>query len=277
MKTIEGFDEQSYLEANPDVKEAVEKGLFQFGIEHLERHGLEEIQKGIRRFHPEYEPFNEEKYLELFPDIKAAVEKGELKSGFEHFCLFGYKEIIDGLRGWANAEKNKKNLKKRIEKKENSIDIITTSFINIENILVEFKKIFSNVSDTPSKQIKFFSLNDFFNLNTEKFLNERKYLRPVIEKYMSHVAIENIRKGETKFHKNYKPFDSIEYLRINQDLIHPIEDGLFTDSFDHFCQYGYSEIINGKRYWPKDEKNQNVEFLRLLNLNRIVLRRLNGK
>jgi len=99
---IKGFDEDKYLEANPDVREAIEKGLFKSGLEHLEKYGLEEIKIGKRKFHPEFEPYNEEKYLSMFSDIKEAVEKGIFKSGFEHFCKFGYGEIISGKRFYIN-------------------------------------------------------------------------------------------------------------------------------------------------------------------------------
>ena len=101
---INGFDEHSYLEANPDVKEAIEKGLFKSNLEHLEKFGLEEIREGKRRFHLSFEPFNETYYLNDFPDVKEAIEKGEFSLGFEHFCLYGYKEIINDIR---NCHKTK--------------------------------------------------------------------------------------------------------------------------------------------------------------------------
>ena len=41
---IKGFDEDAYLEANPDVKKGIEKGQFKDALMHLELFGLSEIQ-----------------------------------------------------------------------------------------------------------------------------------------------------------------------------------------------------------------------------------------
>jgi len=114
---IIGFDEKKFLEANPDIKEAIDNGTNNDVYEHLEKFSLEEIRQGIRKFHLDFEPFNEVIYLNCFSDIKEAVEKEEFKSAFEHFCLFGYKEIINGIREWNSFIADMKQI----------VDVITKS------------------------------------------------------------------------------------------------------------------------------------------------------
>jgi len=95
---IRDFNEELYLEANPDIKDMIKKGLYKNVKEYLEKQGIKEIKEGIRKFHPEFEVFNEELYLEKFSDVKEAVEKKLFKNGFDHFCKDGYKEIITKYR-----------------------------------------------------------------------------------------------------------------------------------------------------------------------------------
>jgi len=113
---INGFDEEKYLEANPDVREAIRKGQFKSAKDHLEKFGLNEIKEGKRKFHPDFELYNEEKYLEANPDVKEAVDKGEFNSGFEHFCKYGYKDILEKRRNLKNnQELNLKEIKEVIK------------------------------------------------------------------------------------------------------------------------------------------------------------------
>lgn len=93
------FDESAYLDANLDVKTAVEKGQFTTGEEHLQLFGFDEIQKGVRKFHKDFDLFNERKYRELID--REELEKYE--STFEHFIKSGYKDIIEGSQVWNGA------------------------------------------------------------------------------------------------------------------------------------------------------------------------------
>lgn len=104
---INNFDEESYLEANPDVKGAIEKGLLKSATEHLIKYGLEEIKEGKRKFHPDLDFYNEDFYLETHPDVVNALKEGEYDSAFEHFCKYGYNEIISNIKNsfYADADK----------------------------------------------------------------------------------------------------------------------------------------------------------------------------
>ena len=92
---ITGFDEESYLAANPDVKEGIENGQFKDALHHLETFGLKEIKQGLRKYHKDCEPYDELNYLVLFPDLELESEENKFNSYFEHFCAIGYKEIVE--------------------------------------------------------------------------------------------------------------------------------------------------------------------------------------
>ncbi|MCK5535541.1 MAG: glycosyltransferase, partial [Bacteroidales bacterium] len=97
---IKDFDEDAYLEANPDVQIGIENGQFKDAKHHLETFGFDEIKLGMRKFHKEFEVFSVNKYMEFFPDIDKAIKDGDFSNGFEHFSLDGYREIIREERSW---------------------------------------------------------------------------------------------------------------------------------------------------------------------------------
>jgi len=82
------FDEEFYLNSNPDVAEAVDDGLFDSGLEHFFEFGLAEERdpSAILSF------FTEESYLDSNPDVDDAVSAGNFVNGLEHFLIFGVNE-----------------------------------------------------------------------------------------------------------------------------------------------------------------------------------------
>ncbi len=102
--SINAFSEEEYLKANPDIQEAVSRGQFKRGTEHLEKYGLGEIENGQRKFHPDFKAYHEEEYLTHFTDVKALIAGGVFQSAFEHFCQQGYADIISGTKDWPKDE-----------------------------------------------------------------------------------------------------------------------------------------------------------------------------
>lgn len=80
------FDEDFYLEFNPDVAAAVAAGDFSSGLAHFQRYGL---QEGRTLVSPS---FNEQTYLENNPDVAATVTAGDFSSGLAHYIQFGAAE-----------------------------------------------------------------------------------------------------------------------------------------------------------------------------------------
>ena len=77
-----GFNESRYLEANPDVAEAVNDGVFLSGFAHYVSFGAAE-----GRFYGG--GFSEANYLATNPDVAAAIAEGKLDSGFSHYVNTG--------------------------------------------------------------------------------------------------------------------------------------------------------------------------------------------
>lgn len=77
------FNEQAYLEANADVREAVNKGLVTSGWDHFQQFGyLEHRLRDIRHL-------DEQHYLKAHNDVREAVQKGILPNARTHFLGSG--------------------------------------------------------------------------------------------------------------------------------------------------------------------------------------------
>jgi hypothetical protein len=93
---LDYFDQEAYLEANPDVKAAIANGAF-LSVEHYLRvHGLTKLEKGLDPYHRDYPPYDEETYTQLFPELTELVAGERIGSVFEHFCRIGYRQIVNG-------------------------------------------------------------------------------------------------------------------------------------------------------------------------------------
>jgi len=77
----EMLDEQAYLNANPDVAEAVASGVFVSGLQHWELHGIFEDRDGSL--------LDVDFYLNNNEDVADAVEAGGFESGLSHYLSFG--------------------------------------------------------------------------------------------------------------------------------------------------------------------------------------------
>ncbi|APW66495.1 hypothetical protein LPB137_11880 [Poseidonibacter parvus] len=92
------FNEESYLDANIDIKNAVQNNDFQNGFEHFIQNGINEVRFGQRRIHNDLPIISESLYLLSNNDILEALKSNSIKSPYEHFLLFGISEILSGSR-----------------------------------------------------------------------------------------------------------------------------------------------------------------------------------
>jgi hypothetical protein len=76
------FDEQAYLEANPDVRKAVERGAIESGHVHYIGFGYFEGRRGGTLV-------DESWYLRKYPDVAAAIRDSRIKSATQHFHSIG--------------------------------------------------------------------------------------------------------------------------------------------------------------------------------------------
>ena len=77
------FNEDSYLAANPDVKEAVERGDVESGLLHFIGFGYFEGRSGGMAI------VDEDWYLKKYPDVVRWIKKGAVSSADQHFNTVG--------------------------------------------------------------------------------------------------------------------------------------------------------------------------------------------
>ena len=77
------FDEERYLAANPDVREAVNRGEIESGRLHYIGFGYFEGRKGGTV------SVDESWYLRKYPDVAGAVRGGRIESAAHHFNSIG--------------------------------------------------------------------------------------------------------------------------------------------------------------------------------------------
>ena len=80
------FDASWYLKVYPDVRKAIEDGLFKNAFDHYSQFGLAE---GRLAAEPD---FDEEWYLRVYGDVCDALNRREFNSAFEHFIQVGCQE-----------------------------------------------------------------------------------------------------------------------------------------------------------------------------------------
>jgi hypothetical protein len=76
------FTEEAYLNANPDVAEAVRCREIANGFTHYAGFGYFEGRRDAI-------PFDEDWYLSSNPDIQLAINRGQVQSGSDHFYHVG--------------------------------------------------------------------------------------------------------------------------------------------------------------------------------------------
>ncbi|MEA1982994.1 MAG: glycosyltransferase, partial [Campylobacterota bacterium] len=97
------FNEKSYLEANSDIQEALEKGKIKSAWEHFENFGIWEIRDGLRSIGTT-EAISELQYISAFKDVRDALKDGKLNSAYEHFLLIGRYELEKGERKLSKSQ-----------------------------------------------------------------------------------------------------------------------------------------------------------------------------
>lgn len=258
---INQFDERAYLEANPTVQNISTNTKI-----YLEKYGWSSIAAGKHKFHKDFDFFIEERYLENYNDVAEGVSRGEFASGYDHFRLFGYDEIIRGFRDYDRtissplvpAVENKSSIAEKTEIPDEKLE---------ENMDIEDKSAEDQKSrpeeDMPESAIDGFSLEDYLNIS----LDDHDEIR-LANLYLNQIGYNNIILGKSKFHKDYEVFEQEKYYRYCPDIDEVVKSGLLVSGEDHFIHYGYKEIIEGRRYWPKEENNRNLEKLRFINYRR---------
>lgn len=91
------FDEQGYLQQNPDVAQGVRNGMFKSAYDHYVRYGQHENRPGA------FKIFDEQEYLKQNPDVADGIRRGQFKSAYDHYLKFGQYENRPGASRSATA------------------------------------------------------------------------------------------------------------------------------------------------------------------------------
>lgn len=211
---IAGYDEETYLAANPDIARGVAEGLIRSGMEHLIIFGLDEIKRGSRRFHKDYAPFDEHAYLSVNPDIAKAVAEGKMSSGWDHFATTGYKEMIEGVRsavGYCPFDWN-------------------------EDIKERYRERFDEES--------------YLEANSDvKYMIEEEEIESGWAHFSTY-GIEDVRRGLRTLHPNIPPVSEERYVALNPDIAEISAADPSFSPFEHFLFHGTDEILTGARNMP---------------------------
>lgn len=213
---IKNFDEQAYLDANLDVKQAILNGDFPSVEIYLEQFGLERIKNGSTQFHHDFKPFDEVLYLKEFPEVYEAVEYKTFGSAFEHFCQFGYAEIVTGARLWRTIEDS------TLYKTEKEIIDSVTPEIEIEknNFWDENMELFMDIEDVDKQD----TLEDLSEQLQATVKNDSNDLHDVYS--FIPFSTSKLPKGPTLI---FAPHPDDETFGMGGSILHMTENGTLVN------------------------------------------------
>jgi hypothetical protein len=90
------FQESAYLARNPDVADAVAKGIFTSGFDHFQRYGKFAFAEGNTDLRAD-DLFDPAFYLSANPDVAAGIAAGTYATAWDHWRIVGFKENRAGL------------------------------------------------------------------------------------------------------------------------------------------------------------------------------------
>ena len=85
------FLEPLYLARNPDVRKAVEHGLFPSGFAHWKTHGESEEIAGLREPHINFDSAG---YFHFVPTVKNLLTLGRFESPFAHYVSIRHNQVV---------------------------------------------------------------------------------------------------------------------------------------------------------------------------------------
>jgi len=238
---INNFDEEAYLAANPDVLTGIEEGQFKDVAHHLEVFGLEEIEKGLRKYHYEFSFYNEEQYLDQFLEVKEQIEKEEITSAFQHFAQYGYSIIIESeLEAFIDTDS--------LEPDEYLIPSILRKNI-YEQFLLELDKV------------------EYLKKNSDLLLGIESGAVKNIDDHFKKLGMEELYLGTRTLLEGVSAYSEASYLALNKDVEASISEKTYISGFEHYLVHGYKEVMQNLRLMNGEEK----EKLDIFSLNKMII------
>jgi hypothetical protein len=231
--TVLRFEEDKYLEANPDVAAAVKAGTFASGLAHYKAVGVLEgrsLRNGAAR-----SVFNEAFYLAANPDLDAAIKMGLYKgSARDHLITHGLAEGRALSTEAANAD-----IGTPVQQAAIDVGSLETFRSGLKGSSIFDEKGFDSVyylqqnpqaansGLSPFKHFVTIGVNEGFSPNAA---------------HRAAVATVDPENSPTE-NTNLK-FDANRYLAAHPDVAKAVAQGL-TTAFNHFVRFGIFENRRG--------------------------------
>ena len=209
---MEYFDEESYLIANPDIKDSIKDDLFTSATDHFQQFGYLEVKNSIRQIGAEFPLFNEISYLEKNFDVQKSVKSGALSSGFEHFLLNGYINYKNGNQ------------------------LIGGHFpfeISSQMLEEDFAPIFNEES--------------YLRVNTDVLESVRKRDFKSGWEHFKKFGLNEVRLGMRSLYEGLPKISEEEYVEQFNDVREALSKGSLESAYWHYLLIGNQEILKGER------------------------------
>ncbi|MGA9382431.1 MAG: integrin alpha, partial [Phormidium sp.] len=220
------FNSGYYLSQNPDVQEAVNKGLFRNAFEHFVTIGFAEGRNPSSYFASDYLINN--------PDVAAAIANGNVRNGFTHFIKAGVTEgrssdtllsALDLLYRQENPDVNQ---------------AIQQGFFSsgLEHLVL--------VGMNEGRQIfpEFQALAETFD--SEFYLAENSDVQQAVESRNFPNALSHfVSLGLSEGRDPSSQFSNSEYLANYPDVAAVVSQGILRNGFEHFIKFGFGEERTG--------------------------------
>lgn len=219
LPLVQFFDEDYYLQSNPDVAAAVDIGILSSGYQHFVAHGLAEGRNPSLLY-------SESFYLAHNSDVAQAVANGGFASGLIHFLNHGHQETRDPSPYFDQS------------------DYLTFNS-DVANAVNNgaFQSAFEHYIKFGADEEGRFPLIAFSF--AESIYNEQFYLRnnPEVATAVARGEFLDgfdhfIQIGQFENRDPNKVLDLDAYLAANPDVQGAIDAGSFASAFDHFAQVG---------------------------------------
>lgn len=209
------FDEDFYLNQNPDVAAAVRDGAFTSGYQHYLFFGFTEGRDPSVLF-------NEEYYFSTHNDVEQAVNAGAFESGIAHFVIFGQAE------GRAPSE-----LFDQADYLINNSDVQAAidggAFQSAFDHYIEF-----GLNESRLPQLSLYNEQYYLQNNPDV---ESAITQGAFVDGLQHYALFGQREGRNPS----SLFNETTYLGLHSDVQAAVDAGAFTSGFDHYIEFGRFE------------------------------------
>lgn len=209
------FDENFYLNQNPDVAAAVANGRFASGFDHFVGFGIDEGRAPSILY-------DEEFYLDGNEDVAAAVDAGRFASGLDHFLTVGHIEQREPSSEFSQADYLAGNT-------DVSTAVADERFGSGFEHYVEF-----GAGENRDPRLALY--DEAFYLQNNPDVDAAVNAGRFIDGFDHFITI-----GQTEERRPSQIFSEVSYLDLNSDVDAAVADGRFTSGFEHYEQLGRFE------------------------------------